>query len=145
MATQIAAADARKRIEPGWNRLTQILSEIPDDRMEDSGVNGDWSLKLMLGHIAYWERNAARVIRLMADGQPLPPIDFNVINKEVAESDKQRSYREIRQEFEEAHETLLAVIDETGAVDSRRLSGDTWGHYPEHIKQIEKWRANEGI
>jgi hypothetical protein len=99
----------------------------------------------MLGHIAYWERNAANVIQLMADGKPLPPIDFNVINQQVAETDKQRSYAELRKEFDAAHEALLAIIDETGAVDSRRLSWDTWDHYPEHIKQLEKWQKKTGV
>jgi hypothetical protein len=145
MAKQITDADARSRIEPGWNRLTELLSGIPRDRVDEAGVNGDWSVKLMLGHIAYWERNAATVIRLMADGQPLPPIDFNVINQQVAAADQQRSYEDLRQEFDSAHEALLATIDEIGAVDGRRLSWDTWGHYPEHIKQLEKWRKKSGV
>jgi hypothetical protein len=145
MAKQITAAEARKRIEPGWNRLTELLTGIPEDRFEDGGVNDQWSLNIMLGHIAYWERNAAKVIRLMAEGEPLPPVDFNVINKQVAESDKQRSRAELRKEFDEAHKDLLALIDEVGVVDSIRLSWDTWDHYPEHIKQIETWRAKTGV
>jgi DinB superfamily len=145
MAKQITAADARIRIEPGWNQLNELLAGIPNDRVEEAGVNGDWSIKLMLGHIAYWERNAAQVIRLMANGQPLLAIDFNAINQQVAETDKHRSYDELRREFDAAHEALLAIIDETGAIDSRRLSWDTWGHYPEHIKQLEKWRKKAGV
>jgi uncharacterized protein (TIGR03083 family) len=143
MGKQVTASEARERIEPGWNRLNELLSGIPSDRVEEPGVNGDWSVKVLLGHIAYWERNAANVIRLMGEGQELPPTD--VINAEVAEADTQRSYDELRQEFDAAHEALLAVIEETGSVDGTELGWDTWDHYPEHIAQLEKWRKKPGV
>jgi hypothetical protein len=145
MPKQVTAEDARARIEPGWNRLNELLSDIPIDRVERPGVNGDWTIKILLGHISYWERNAAKVIRLLADGQSFPPIETDVINAELAQTDMHRPYAELRQEFDEAHAALLATIDETVAVDGKQLSWDTWRHYPEHIKQLENWRKTNGI
>jgi hypothetical protein len=142
---QITAEDARQRIEPGWNRLTGLLAGIPEELYEEPSDDDGWSVKVLVGHIAYWERNAAHVIQLMAGGQKLPSLNADTINTDVAAKDATRPVAEVWQELDDAHEALLTLIDKTGAVDSSRLAGDTWDHYPEHIDQLERWRANHNV
>jgi hypothetical protein len=144
MERKITAEDARKKIEPGWNRLIELLSDIPEDLVEKQFGRSGWSIKVLVGHIAYWERHAARVIQVIARGETPAPIEFMVVNQEVAAIDASRAYVDVRRDLDNAHEELLMIVDESGEVGSRRLGGDTWGHYPEHIKQLEKWLQKSG-
>jgi hypothetical protein len=141
----IAAEDARKLIEPGWNRLITLLDGIPDDAVESPDLAGNWSIKLLTGHIAYWERNAERVIRLEMAGEPIPPMDADAVNARVASEDRAKSYEDLRRSLFADHDELLTAIDEAGSVGRARLGGDTWDHYPEHIEQLKAWRAAKGI
>jgi DinB superfamily len=141
----ITAVKARKLIEPGWNRLIALFDGIPEDAVESPDFAGNWSIKLMTGHIAYWERNAERVIRLEMAGEPIPPIDADAVNAQVAAEDRTKSYGDLRRSLFSDHDKMLAAIDEAGNVGRARLGGDTWDHYPEHIDQLEAWRAAKGI
>jgi Mycothiol maleylpyruvate isomerase N-terminal domain len=137
----ITADDARKLIEPGWNQLITLLGGIPEEAVESPDVVGDWSVKLIVGHIAYWERNAERVIRLEMAEEQIPPIDTDAVNAQVAAEDRAKSYKDLRKSLVADHDKLLTAIDEAGSVGRARLGGDTWDHYPEHIEQLEAWRA----
>ncbi|MFL5760282.1 MAG: DinB family protein [Thermomicrobiales bacterium] len=141
----IGADEATKLIEPGWNRLLSLLEVIPEDLAAEQGVVGDWSIDLVIGHIAFWERHAAQVIRMEKTGEAIAPIDVDALNAQAAEEDRKRAHRDLLESLQADHELLLATLNEAQTVVRDRLGGDTWDHYPEHIEQIEAWRASKGI
>src|SRR5688572_4503504 len=50
------------RIDEAWRQFFAALDDIPEDRLGDPGVIGDWSLKDLFGHLAFWDENAVREI-----------------------------------------------------------------------------------
>jgi hypothetical protein len=142
---RITAEEARRLIEPGWNQFVALIDSIPKDRAAEPEVVGDWSINIIIGHIAFWERNAARVMRMEMASEEISPIDPDPLNAEAAEEDRKRSHADLRKSLIADHDQMLAVLDEAMLVGRDRLGGDTWDHYPEHIAQIEEWRTNQGF
>lgn len=64
------------RIGAAWMELTGVLDAIPEERQSESGVTGDWSVKDLVGHVAFWlghhNSNAKRLLR----GEPAARIDW---------------------------------------------------------------------
>src|SRR5215216_3459948 len=51
-----------ERIEESWRQLFAVLDDIPEERMSDPGVIGEWSLKDLFGHLAFWDDHATEEI-----------------------------------------------------------------------------------
>ncbi len=142
---RITAEEANRLIEPGWIHLLALVDSIPEDRAKEPGVVGDWSIDILMGHIAFWERNATRVMRMEMASEVIEPIDPDPLNAESAEEDRKRSHADLRKSLISDHKLMLAMLDDAKLVGRERLGGDTWDHYPEHIAQIEAWRTAQGI
>jgi hypothetical protein len=142
---RITAEEAKRLIEPGWNQLLALIDGIPEARAAEPGVVGDWSIDILMGHIAFWERNATRVMRMEAAGEVIDPIDPDPLNAEAAEEDRKRSHDDLRKSLDSDHELMLSVLEKEKLVVRDRLGGDTWDHYPEHFAQIEAWRTAQGF
>ena len=59
-----------ERIEEAWRQLFAALDDIPEDRLSDPGVIGDWSLKDLFGHLAFWDEHATKEIERALAGLP---------------------------------------------------------------------------
>ena len=79
-----AVAEAIARIERSWQRLNAELDQIPRQRMLESGAVGVWSIKDLLGHIAYWDSEAPGAGQRHLTGEPDPDYDFDAINAREA-------------------------------------------------------------
>ena len=66
-------SDAVERVEASWAGLIDVIEGIPAEQMSEPGVSGDWSIKDLLGHIAYWEGRAIAVVERRLTGEPDPP------------------------------------------------------------------------
>ena len=57
-----------ERIDEAWRQLLAALDDIPEDRLSEPGVIGEWSLKDLFGHLAFWDEHAVEEIeRAFAD------------------------------------------------------------------------------
>ena len=65
-------SDAVKRVEASWAKLMDALTGLPEERMDEPGVAGDWSVKDVLGHVAYWEGRAIGAVERALNGEPEP-------------------------------------------------------------------------
>ena len=50
-----------------------LLEEIGPQRMDQSGVNGPWSMKDMVAHLTGWNRRLVAYMRAAQAGQSEPP------------------------------------------------------------------------
>ena len=115
-------------LQEEYQRWEALLDEIGSTRMEQPGVNGDWSMKDVAAHLTGWNRWL--VARLQAAGrgalrgEPPPPWPAHLqtddeINAWIYDSYRGRSLREILEESQQVHRQLLTVIE--GLPDDVRI------------------------
>jgi hypothetical protein len=103
-----------KSEQEAWERL---LGEIGEDRMEEPGVAGAWSIKDIVAHLAAWRRRTVGRLEAAARSQPEPahewPADLkedDEINAWFHERDRKKSVREVLSESRRVFEQLVAAI-----------------------------------
>jgi hypothetical protein len=148
-------AEVVRQLEEAWRELTSLVDSIPESRLEIAGVSEDWSVKDLLGHMAFWGERATKTLRAINAGRP-DDIAFGSGENWVDEwnrreyvSRKDRSLDEIRTEwaraFDEAERALAETppqkLDEPFQHHSvvQYFAGDTYEHYNEHADQIRTW------
>lgn len=103
-----------------------FLNQIGQERMDQPGVNGDWSMKDIVAHLTGWNRWL--VIRLQAaqrgEPEPSPPWPARLqtedeINAWIYKSNRGRPVREILDESRQLFQQLFAVIE--GLPDDVRI------------------------
>ena len=103
-----------------------LLDEIGPARMEQPGLNGDWSMKDMIAHLTGWNRWLVDRLQAAGRGEPEPPPHWpahlqtdDEINAWIYESNRGRSLREVLDETHQSVQQLLAVIE--GLPDDVRI------------------------
>jgi len=113
-------------LQEEYQRWEAFLDQIGTARMDQPGVNGDWSMKDVVAHLTGWNRWL--VARLQAAGrgepEPAPPWPAQLrtddeINAWIYESNRGRALREVLDESHQVFQELLAVIE--GLPDEVRI------------------------
>jgi hypothetical protein len=136
--------DRRSRIESGWQAFQQALEGLPDELLTQPGVAGDWSVKDLLAHLAFWHESMVEIATVRARGGDIPGPDVEALNQREGEARANWPLQQARDEAQRTHllvlETALAIPD----IDPELLEGDTWGHYEEHTADVRAWRERLG-
>jgi Mycothiol maleylpyruvate isomerase N-terminal domain len=151
----IAKDDATRELERHWAELRSVIESVPDEEIAQPGVVEEWSLKDIVGHIAFWADRGAATLRAsnagsfegLVWGEGATWVDD--WNERESQARKDRPYVEIRGEWLKAHEAarqaLEAATDDTlnapfrGHTVADFYIGDTYTHYEEHAEQIKTW------
>ena len=137
------------RIHAGWRALLQALDDLPEDRLEEPGVNGEWSIKNLLGHTAFWDERALTKIDRTLAGLPDDESDFQALNEADHAARLGRTVAEERSAMHQAHAAVVTRLEEIAGLDAAALDeaigADTYDHYAEHAKDIQGWRQREGV
>ena len=140
-----------ERIERSWRGLMDALAGIPEERLTEPGVVGDWSVKDLLGHVAVWDAHAVAAVRRYLAGEAPDQVDWEAINEREAAARAGRSVPEQRSEMEAAHEQVCSLVrglrpPDLAALGVRHsIAVDTHEHYDEHAAEIRAWRERLGI
>ena len=124
------------RAETAWGRLLSAIGRVPIDRTEEPGVTGDWSLKTLLGHIAFWDEFE---IEHIANRHELGEVDWEPINAVHEQAVAGRTYADVLAEMKATHERLMAHVDTLPGLDPALFRELTHDHYVEHGDQILRW------
>ena len=124
------------RAETAWGRLLSAIGRVPIDRTEEPGVCGDWNLKTLLGHIAFWDEFEIEHIAHRAE---LGEVDWEPINNAHQQAVDGRIYADVLAEMKETHQRLMQLIGTLPNLDSTLFRELTHDHYVEHANQIEGW------
>src|SRR5262249_11281979 len=96
-----------------------FLDQIGEERMDQPGVAGDWSIKDIIAHLAVWQRgiNARLQAAIRGEGEPpaLWPAQLQTddeVNAWIYAARHGSSVREILNESREVLQQLLAVVEE---------------------------------
>jgi len=136
------------------------LDQIGLERMEQPGVNGDWSFKDMVAHLNGWQPRMIAQLQAAQRGEPEPPPPWpahlqsdDEINAWIYDSNKKRPLREVLDESHQLFQQLLAVIEslpddvriepEWRLVylgDKRFEAGEYFDHfYDDHEPDVRAW------
>jgi hypothetical protein len=145
-----------RSLADAWKELVAMIEAVPAEEMDTPGVVEEWSVKDLLGHIAFWAEKAADDLDLLAGGRPdeieTPSGEENVAvwNKRESDARKGMGLDEIRAGWLVSHERALQALTRVSAeqLDAevagwaqwKRYAGDTYLHYREHTEQIRAWQ-----
>ena len=133
-------------------RLMALLAPLPDDDLTRPGVTqpDNWSVKDHLAHLTWWSDRMIDMVGGAPDPiEALPTADESedAVNAAVYALNRDRSLAGVRAAFDAGHERLLRFIetvpDEALARRYGFISGNADGHYDEHARMVEAWRARE--
>jgi hypothetical protein len=138
--TDAATILAREREAwAGW--WSHVASVDPEATRPDG-----WSLKDVTAHIAAWQRYSSERLAAIGRGEPDPgpPATEDDFNAGAREASLRRSWAEVRDEAEWAHEAFVATI---AAVPQDALARDNGlgavvaavngvEHYDEHLPDV---------
>jgi len=153
MATK---AQAQRQLDEAWRSLGVTLATLREEEILEPGVVGKWSVKDLLGHIAFWDDEVAKNMEFIAAGQvekilrPGSEEATDQWNEREWRKRREWSLARVRDEWQESHrrvEGALALFpeDKLGLdVGEHTLlelfAEDTYEHYQGHGEDILAWR-----
>ena len=149
-------AKVQAELNEAWDGIRRLVDSLSEREMLEPGVVDQWSIKDLLGHMAFWAEKSARDLALVTEGRageietPGSDETLNEWNKRESERRSNLSIAELRDEwwssFEAAAAAFRAVpaekldIDVKGWTVAHRFAEDTYRHYNEHADQIRAWK-----
>jgi hypothetical protein len=129
-----------------WRELQERLEKLSEEDLVKPGVNGDWSAKDALAHIAAWHAvttDRFEVLRTMGTLPEYPPIDE--FNRDQYQKSKDLSLHDVRAMSGAARhrfrEEIAQLPSEVGANLVTIVESNAHGHYDEHIEQLDNFLA----
>lgn len=168
MAELTSKAATLDRIEEERKFWDALLAEVGEGRMEQPGVNGDWTFKDMMGHLIGWRvRTIDRLNAGVRDEPPAPPpwpADLGPGDEDEARNDQINAYfyaqnkdrpladvlAQSRQQFRQMREAVEA-LSEYDLLTTNRFSWiegwplvavieGSFGHlHEDHEPDIRSW------
>ena len=150
--TFLATLDA-ERTE--WEHAFTLIEET---QMLQPGVQGEWSVKDLVAHVVWYEREMVNLLqrRSLEGGSPLWSHAAVKRNARIDDENRERPLAEVLSEandiFAELRELLEALSDEDLNDPSRMemppewqpwqvIAENTYEHYRHHRAALEIWRA----
>ncbi|MDQ2653476.1 MAG: DinB family protein [Chloroflexota bacterium] len=142
-------ADLLQRIEDSWSAFLTSLDDLTEDQLQEPNVIGEWSLKELLGHIAFWDDLGRENAALALSGQTREFDDFEEMNQADHAARQGRTLAEERAAMHQAHAALVADLEERAELDATAIdaaiAGATYEHYDEHLADVSAWREQRGV
>ena len=142
-------AELLERARGAHGAFVGALEGLDEERAARVGVNPRWSVKDVLAHIAAWEAEAAGVLARLRAGEAGPRLDRETIdgfNAAAVEERRARSFRELREEYDEAHRRITEALDalpeevDESSREYRFAEVVAVIHPAHHAAQIEEWK-----
>lgn len=147
-----AQPEAIERMDTSWRAFLATLDGIPEDRLEEPGAVGEWSVKDVLGHIAFWDAQAIEALRRRLAGEPDRDVDWQAMNDAAAAERAGRPLSAAWDELHQTHQRLQRAVENAVKHDPTMdatvcgcLKEDAYEHYDEHATEIRAWRQRVGL
>ncbi len=144
------------RIRANRGRFDAIVAAMPEQRLTEPLLPGGWSVKDVLAHIAWGEREAIGVAEARAlVGSPLWDVSEDERNRAVVDESRSRPLEEVLADYRSTFERYISALEtlsEDDLNEADRFVGlvetipgwRPWrvlydpGHYDEHGATIEE-------
>jgi len=138
--------------------LVSAIAVLTDEQLLEPGASGEMSVKDILAHIAWFEREMIGLLQERAlAGSDLWNLPSDERNAAIFQLNRLRSLQDIRQEAEAVFKQLLgelenldeAALDDPGCFKGmpsdwsprQLLAENTSEHYQHHLADIQAWLA----
>lgn len=150
-------AKVLEKLDKAWLEFNRSFAGLPERKMAEQGVTGDWSVKDLLAHVHWWEQETLTSLPVILAGGRTPRYSqlyggLDAFNTLMTEKYRNRPLHDIRKQLEASHQDLVSYLKSlpeekflTQERLVRRLRNDTYGHYPEHTRAILEWRKQKGL
>lgn len=146
-------------------QLETLLAPLDETQMCTPTLEGGWTLKDVLAHIASWERICSGWLEQCSRGQTPQPTERvdDQSNERIYQENRDRSLRDVQDLFQQTHEQFLqqvellfSVLSEEEVNASHRfawtefwpgasllavIADNSYEHYQDHGEQIHRWLA----
>ena len=136
-------------LQKEYQEWEALLDKIGTERMEQPGVNGDWSMKDVVAHLTGWQPRVNASIQAAQRREPEPPPPWpahlqtdDEINAWIYESNRGRSLGEVREESRRVFRQLLAVVE--GLPEDLRIEQVHQGERVYHLVWLGDQRFQPG-
>lgn len=106
-----------EHLEDRYQEWRSFVEQLPADRMEEPGVNGEWSMKNLIAHLTGWNHHLVQRLRAAAAGEPSPAppwpsdrVEEDDVNAWIHEVNKDRPLVEILEETDRSLREVLSVV-----------------------------------
>ena len=148
-------AQILRGLDDAWGDIKSLVDSIPEQEKLQEGVVEEWSVKDLLGHMAFWANKASDDLKALSsgtEGEIEAPGGDEVVaewNAREAAARKDKPLEELRREWLQsfaAARTAFEVappekleMEVQGWPQLSRFLGDTTIHYREHEHHIRTW------
>jgi hypothetical protein len=156
-------------LQEQYQQWQALLDQIGPERMEQPGVNGDWSMKDMVAHLTGWNRWLAIRLEaaLLKEPKPLPPWpaqldDEDEINAWIYDENRRRPLSDVLEDMQQAHQQVMGAIEDlpndvriervdpayflVWVGDERFEVSEFFNHFrDDHEPDVHRWMAQAGI
>lgn len=139
----------------------ELIDRVGPERMEIPDVTGSWSVKDVIAHIMWFEREMIGVARAHAlIGSSLWNLPQAERNEAVYEEFREMPLEQVLDEARQTYAQLLVALrdlDEADLNDTSRfrdmpaewlpwqvIAGNTYEHYRAHVPDVRAWLARRG-
>ena len=150
--------DSLKTERARWDAL---LAQVGEARMTVPGAEGEWSVKDIIAHVSWSEREMVGVLRAHAlVGSELWNLPQDEENAAIYAENRERPLDDVLHDSQAVYAQLLeelrgmseeAVNDPgqfrdmpAGWIPWDIIAGNTYRHYRDHAATIREWLAREG-
>jgi hypothetical protein len=143
------------QITSGRASLDDALAKVGDSHMDLVILHGEWSVKDLFGHLAFWEETVVELFHILQDGKtPGPFPELDAVNAQALAESRKYSLADLLEREKAAYQKVLALINDatadelfnpahfpwTGGKPFEELIRDnTCGHYEEHLPELIGW------
>ena len=146
-------AEALAELRAARQELEELLAGLPPERMERPGATGDWSVKDVLAHLLWYEREELELIRESGvAASPLWEVPYERRNGLIREELRSLALADVLAQLRQVFAGLVAAVDRLSDVDlvtSGRFPGtsaerlpwqdialNSWTHEREHVEAL---------
>jgi hypothetical protein len=137
-------------------RWAALLAQIDPGRMLDAGAAGTMSVKDLVAHVTWYEKEMVHVMATRTlQGSDLWDLPLDPRNRAIFEANQARSLDEVLEEAHQVHSQLLAEMDkftDEDLLDPARIrdmpsewipweliASNTYEHYQQHLGDLQSW------
>jgi hypothetical protein len=147
-------SELKDAILAGRQQLAAALAQVRDSQMELNILHGEWTVKDLLGHLAFWEETVADLYETLRAGQTPAPFDLDALNAKMLAEWEPVPLAEVKTREQAAFQRVLALIESASEAElfdpahfpwtgGRAFEGifqdNTCGHYEEHLPELSSW------
>jgi len=145
-------------IQSAWTAWEAMIRQVDHKQLTSRGLAGDWSLKDIIAHITWHEKEMVGLIKAHAlVGSELWNLPTDERNAVIYTEVRDQSIEQVLAESTQVHQQLLDALpslsdsDLTDPIGFPNMPPDwqpwliiaqnTYEHYQDHIKDVERWLA----